>query len=116
MKTIAIPIFGSRISNRLDSSENVLLVAIEDGAIKKRESYYWALANPLEKIDMLRQFGVDVLICDGITEFCSNQLANNPIQVIPWVSGETEEVLAHYLEGKFSNKILMDEGEQNDNP
>jgi predicted Fe-Mo cluster-binding NifX family protein len=104
MKTIAIPVFGNRISNRLDSSENVLLVAIENDVIKKRESYYWALANPLEKIDMLRQFGVEVLICDGITEFCSNQLANTPIEVIPWVSGEIEDILIEYLAGQFSKE------------
>ena len=55
-----------------------------------------------------------MLICDGITEFCSNQLANTPIQVIPWVSGEVEEVLANYLAGEFSKEPVK-EGEQNEN-
>ncbi len=101
MKTIAMPIFESRISNRLDYSENVLVVVVENAAIRKRESYCWARANPLERIDLLKRLRVDVLICDGITEFYTNQFENSPIQVIAWVSGEVEDVLARYLEDKL---------------
>jgi len=101
MKTLAMPIFESRISNRLDYSENVLPVSVDNAAIRKRESYCWARLNPLEKIDLLKRLRVDVLICDGITEFYAHQFENSPIQVIAWVSGEVEEVLTRYLEDKL---------------
>jgi predicted Fe-Mo cluster-binding NifX family protein len=111
MQTIAVPIVGNRISNRLDCSENILLVSIEKGVIKKRETIRFVQANPTAKINMLVQLGVDVLICDGITEFYSNKLQNSPIQVIPWISGEVEEVLAQYLEGKLPKNKVTSQGD-----
>lgn len=107
---IALPVFGSRISNRLDYSENVLFVAIEDGAIQEQHSYHWAHANPLERIGILEQNGVDLLICDGITEFYANQFENSPIQVISWISGDVIEVLTRYLEGGLVQDKLTSEG------
>lgn len=106
-----MPIFESRISNRLDYSENVLLVSIDNGAIRKRQSYYWARSNALERIDLLRQFGVDVLICDGITEFYANQFENSSIKVIPWISGEVDQVLTQYLAGTLARDKLTSEGD-----
>lgn len=111
MKTIAIPVYGNRISNRLDCSKDVLLVYIENGRIDKRETYHWAQANPWEKIEMLLHLGVNILICDGITEFYANQLRNTPVKVIPWISGEVDEILVQYLEGNFVEDKLKSEGE-----
>jgi len=103
MKTIAITIFGNRISNRIDCCETVLLVSIEKGVIKKREKVHLVQTNPSMKLDMLIELGVDVLICNGITRFCSNKLSDSNIEVIPWISGEVEEVLTQYREGRLTN-------------
>jgi len=111
MTTIVIPIFENRISNRLDCSDNILLISIENGSVNKRQTFYWAPAKPLEKINLLLHLKVNVLICDGITEFYSSQLKNTPIQVIPWISGEVDEVLARYLDGKLTDQIISCNGE-----
>ncbi|MDL1876159.1 hypothetical protein FBQ85_13445 [Cytophagia bacterium CHB2] len=63
--------------------------------------------NPLEKINMLMQLGVEVVICGGITEICSNKFNDSGMQVIPWVRGEAEEVLSQFLAGKLA-KIFPD--------
>ena len=107
MKTIAIPVYGNRISNRLDCSTNVLLVLVENGRISEHATYHWASVKPLEKIEMLLDLGVDVLICDGITAFDANQLRSKPIQVIPWIRGEVDKVLKKYLEGQFTTDMLI---------
>ena len=101
MKRIAIPIFEDRVSNRLDCSENLLLVSTEENAIKKREMICLLTMNPSVRLNTLIDLGIDVLICNGITEFYSQRLSDSNVQVIPWISGEAEEVLARYLEGKL---------------
>jgi len=101
MKTIALPVFENRISNRIDCCDDILLISVENGTVRKRQIFHWALAKPLEKIDSLTRLGVDVLICDGITEFYTKHLADTPIQVFSWVSGTVEEVLKDFLNGKF---------------
>jgi predicted Fe-Mo cluster-binding NifX family protein len=104
MKTIAIPIFKSRVSVRLDCAEYIHLITLERGVVKNRETMRLITANSLEKIKVLIKLNPDVLICGGLTEFCQNRLKNTDIQIIPWVRGDIEEILAQYLEGKLNQK------------
>jgi len=99
IRTIAIPIFGNRVSSRLDCSESFLLFAIEDGKIVQRQEIRWTNANVLQKIHLLLQEGVSILICGGLTETCERLLRENSIEVIPWIRGEIEEVVSRFLEG-----------------
>lgn len=101
MKRIAIPVFGDRISNRVDCSNNILMVCVEDGEIKIREKIHLLQMNPSLKLNTLVDLGIDVLICNGITDFYSRRLSESNVQVIPWISGKVDEVLAWYLEGKL---------------
>ncbi len=96
---VALPVFGNRVSSRLDCSESILLVSIEDGTIIRRQETRWTHVNPLEKIRLLVQEGVEVLICGGLTETCANMLHDTDMQVVPWVRGEIEEVLFQFMEG-----------------
>lgn len=96
---VAIPVFGNRVSSRLDCSESILLVSIEDGTIVRRQETRWTHVNPLEKIRLLAQEGVGVLICGGLTETCANMLHDTGIEVIPWVRGEVEVVLFQFMKG-----------------
>jgi predicted Fe-Mo cluster-binding NifX family protein len=101
IQTIAIPVFGNRVSSRLDCSESVLLVTIEDGSVVRRQETRWTHVIPLEKIRLLVQEGVDVLICGGLTETCANMLHDTDIEVIPWVRGEIVQILFQFTEGKL---------------
>lgn len=110
MQKIAIPIFGDRISSRLDCSEEIMLVLVEKGAVKEREIVRLLTTNPFEKINAIVQMGVDVLICGGLPERCSHRLLGTHVQVIPWVSGEVSEVLTRYLEGMLNNNDYVGQG------
>ena len=98
-RKVAIPVFGSRVSSRLDCSESVLLLMIDDGTVVRRQEMRWTHVNPLEKIRLLVHEGVEVLICGGLTETCANLLHDTGIEVIPWVRGESDEVLSRYMGG-----------------
>ena len=101
MKKIAIPVFENRISNRLDCSENIMLYSVDNEKVKSCETIRLVRANPSEKLNVLLELGIDVLICNGITNFYSYKLKESKIQVIPWISGESEDVLQHYLKGEL---------------
>lgn len=104
MKKIAIPVFGDRISNRLDCSENILIITVENGVIKRSETIHLVPSNPSTRINMFLILGIDVLICNGITKFYLHKLNDSNIKIIPWISGEIEETLTRYLEGKLITK------------
>ena len=94
---IAIPFFRNRISNRLDCSENFLIVTIEDGDIKKRRNIRLVHNKPSALACILKEFEIDILICNGITDFYLNKLDNMPFQIIPWIWGDVEDVLNQIL-------------------
>jgi predicted Fe-Mo cluster-binding NifX family protein len=99
---IAIPVFGARVSSRLDCSESVLLISVEEGQAVRREESRWMHLNQLGRMDLLVREGVEVLICGGLTEVCENFLRDTGIKVIPWVRGEVDEVLSQYLGGTLA--------------
>jgi predicted Fe-Mo cluster-binding NifX family protein len=96
---IAIPVFGNRVSSRLDCSESILLVSVDDRTILRRQETGWQHLNSLERVQLLLQEGVEVLICGGLTETCARMLQETGIEVTSWVRGEVEEVLFQYLHG-----------------
>jgi predicted Fe-Mo cluster-binding NifX family protein len=80
----------------------MLLVNIKDGTIIRRQETRWVHLNPLERIHLLLQERVKVVICGGLTETCGSLLREAGIEVIPWVRGEIEEVLLQYIHGTLS--------------
>jgi predicted Fe-Mo cluster-binding NifX family protein len=98
-KTIAIPVFGTRVSSRLDCSDSVLIVAIDAGTVLRRYEMRWTGASVPERIHRLVLEGVCILICGGLSSTCAHLLKENSIQVIPWVRGNVEEVLLEFLLG-----------------
>lgn len=95
MTTIAVSMFGSRVSGRLDCADTFLLVSVQNGMVHERRS---VSAPPDAARRILEHLGVDILICGGMTERCVHAFSESRIKVIPWVQGEVDEVLAHFLE------------------
>ncbi|MBL1211844.1 MAG: hypothetical protein D8M61_00685 [Ignavibacteriae bacterium] len=99
-----MPVYGSRISPRLDCANHLKVTWVEDGTIKKSETVNLLSGNPLEKFNILTKFKPHVLICDGITNIYKNILEEKEIEVIPWITGETDEVLSKYLSGNLKKQ------------
>jgi predicted Fe-Mo cluster-binding NifX family protein len=65
-------------------------------------------AVPVNRARRLQSLGVNVLICGAISRSLAEHLANAGIDVIPFVSGSVEGVLAAYLAGELeSAQFLM---------
>ena len=100
MNVIAIPIFGKRVSARLDCAERFLLVTLENGVILNRKEIHLLEYSPMEKVLVLIHAGTEVLVCGGLTKSCEEMLRGTGIRVIPWIRGEVDEVLSMLLDGK----------------
>ena len=102
MKKIALSIFRNRISARLDSADEILVLTLENKRVKNSETIRIIPSSPLGKIQQIIELNPDVLICGGITLLCDNKLKNSSITVIPWTKGDAEYVFKQFLEGKLS--------------
>ncbi len=101
---VAIPMFNSRVSPSFDFASNVLVATVNSGKVLDKEKYSLINLNPIRRSALLREQGVTVLICGGISNFTGRLLMSNGIEVIPMVSGEADEVLNHFIKGNLDVK------------
>ena len=90
---VAIPLFNNRVSPRFEYAPALLLATIKaDKVIEKKEL---SLTNYdlFQRVALLKEFGVDTLICGGINNFINRLLDWRKVQVISPISGDAEEVL-----------------------
>ena len=99
MKTIALSVFRNKISSRLDVAEKMMIVSADDSNVKKKQIIQMQGSNPINKINTIIELKPDVLICGGLTKICEQMLKHNNIVVIPWMQGNSEEILQEYLDG-----------------
>ena len=60
------------------------------------------------KMMRLRELGVDTLICGAISGRCANMVTTAGIELIPWITGQVEDVLRAFLGGNlFDTQFLM---------
>jgi predicted Fe-Mo cluster-binding NifX family protein len=98
---LAIPIYNDNISNVFDFAHKLLLVDIENGKEANRSEV--ALENQFlpQRAGQLKNLGVDILICGAISRVLANIVITSGIQVLPYVTGEVDDVLQAYLTGQL---------------
>ncbi len=96
---IGVPIWGSRVSPVFDAAGRLLIVDVESGRVAKRLEEGIADFFPARKVRRLRELGVEVLICGGISAPLAAMIEAAGIRVTAWVSGDVEEVIRAYLSG-----------------
>jgi len=105
MKRIALSTFKNRISSRLDSADEILILTLEDKRVKNSETIRIVQSSPLDKIQQIIELNPDVLICGGLTQICNHKLKNTSITLIPWTKGDAEDVFKKFLEGKLNEPV-----------
>jgi len=99
---LAIPLFGPRVSPRFDHAQRLMLVTLEDDRVTAREE---VLLGPLagwQRVEKLKDLGVDLVICGGIDKESACRLNEYHIRVIPLMSGEAIRVLRDFKAGRLA--------------
>ena len=58
--------------------------------------------NAWDRVERLKQMGVEALICGGIPGCSAQALEEYRIRVISWVSGDAEQALSCFLRGQLN--------------
>lgn len=105
---VAIPLFGSRISPRFDSCQEILIVTIEGAGIIDKKTVSISSLTPIQRVADLRNRKVKTVICGGINGAIHNHLRNVGISVIYDVMGEAEEALTRFLTGRLRPRAFCE--------
>ena len=98
---IAIPIYNDGVSNAFDFAHRLLLVEFEKG--KEANRYEVALEGQLlpQRIGQLKALEVDVLVCGAISRVLANMVTASGIELLPYVTGQVDDILKAYLAGQL---------------
>ncbi|MBN1917691.1 MAG: NifB/NifX family molybdenum-iron cluster-binding protein [Verrucomicrobia bacterium] len=104
---IAVPTWQGRVSPVFDTAQRLLVVKTQNGSETERtEEDLGSLPLP-RRASRLRELGVDVLICGAISRPLAGLIAASGTTLIPFVSGECEEVLSAYLGGRLPSPHFL---------
>lgn len=102
MPQVALTIWGSRISPVYESASHIRLVQINDMHTARMNDMPLP-PDPIRRIEMFREHGVRVLICGAISGLQASIIRACEIRLLPFVTGEVNEVLTAYTHGKLDS-------------
>ena len=105
---IAISVSGGRVSAALDYARHLVVIEYGEGKEVRRSEMSLEEELPLHRARRIEAAGIGVLICGAISRLLAARLANSGVDIIAFVSGSVEEVLAGYFAGELeSGRFLM---------
>ena len=105
---IAIPTWNGRVSPVFDTASRLLVVEVAEDREFSRFETDISVHFPPSKIMRLTGLGVDTLICGAISRPLAYMIGTAGIRLIPWISGQVEDVLQAFLTGNlFDIQFMM---------
>jgi len=77
------------------------IFVLEGERVVEQIDYTLRSRDPFDRLRLLRQQEVDVIICGGVQEAYEAALAAYGCEVITWVSGEVDDLLELYMRGRL---------------
>jgi predicted Fe-Mo cluster-binding NifX family protein len=104
---IAIPVWQDSISGVFDFADKLSLAEIEGQTEKNRLEIPLPNEPIPKKAGRLKELDVDVLICGAISKPLAFLIIGAGIKIIPFVSGQIDEVLNAYLGGRLKDSQFL---------
>ena len=101
---IAIPTFEHRVSPRFDCAPFIVIVDIARGEVVQREALSTSAWESDQRIRMLVERGVNVVVCGGVDRVSAQSLVDAGVEVCSGVSGECQQALRSLLEGRLARQ------------
>ena len=98
---VAIPRVGEAIAPRFEHSATITIYTVHERKVVDAVDFSLKSQEALDRIRLLRDQGVDTLICGGVQRAVENMLIGAGIEAITWVSGTVTELLDLFLRGRL---------------
>lgn len=99
---VAIPRYEEQVAPCFDYTVTIVIYTVKDGSIADKTEYTISSQWVVDRVRLLRDQNVDVLICGGIQDRFEDMVRANGIEVISWVEGNVEELLHRFLKDNLS--------------
>lgn len=104
---VAITVWNDRISPVFDVARNIMILDVADGVVQKETFESIDSDDAERKAARLKQLNIQTLICGAISRYHARLIFREKIEIIPFISGEIDEVIKAYLSARLPNPKLM---------
>jgi predicted Fe-Mo cluster-binding NifX family protein len=98
---VAIPHHGEDVTPCFEYTAGITIYTIRKNRVVLEKYFALKSKEEFDRVRLLRDQGVSVLICSGIQDAHEGLLVASGIRVVSWVSGKTNEVLKLFLQNKL---------------
>ena len=99
---VAIPRMGEVVAPCLEFSVTITIFTVEEGRVIEQFDFPIRSGEPLDRIRLFRDQQVDTIICGGVQDVFEDLVRASGIQLISWVSGDIEDLLGLFLQGRLT--------------
>ena len=108
--TLAIPIWNDQVSTTFDFAGKLLVVEADGEKEVSRREVPLGDEPAAGKARKIREMGVQIVLCGAVSQPLAQAVCQAGIQIIPYVSGPVDDVLAAYLCGQLGSPRFMQPG------
>ena len=102
METVAIPRYNEEVAPCFEAARTFVIIRLDDGRTVSQEVVQNTGCKGFGNLQLLRERGVNTLICNGIKVFYRDALVASNITVISDISDGIEAALERYVSGELS--------------
>jgi predicted Fe-Mo cluster-binding NifX family protein len=99
---VAIPNHEGEVTPCFEYTSGITIFSVSKNRVVARTEFALQSKEELDRVRLLRDQGVTVLICSGIQNVHENLLRASGIRVVSWVSGKASDVLRLFLQNKLA--------------
>jgi len=99
---VAIPRMGETVAPCFEFCATMAIFDVGETGTVEQVDFPLRSREPLDRIRLLRDQKVDAVISGGIQAFYEDLLKASGFEVISWVSGVVDELLALYIRGELA--------------
>lgn len=96
---IAIPHHADEVAPCFEYTATMLVLTLEDGKVVDELDFPISSKDPMDRVRLLRDQDVGVVICGGVRERIADLLHARGVEVVAWVTGRVDELVAQYVDG-----------------
>ncbi len=98
---VAIPRMGETVAPCFEYCATMAIFNVADSGAVEQVDFPLQSREPFDRVRLLRDQRVDTVICGGMQSFYEDLLKAAGFEVISWVEGVVDDLLALYLRGEL---------------
>ena len=98
---VAIPRMGESVAPCFEYCTTMAIFTVAETGTVDQVDFPLSSQEPFDRVRLLRDQGVDTLICGGMQDIYEDLVRAAGLEVISWVSGSVEDLLGMFLRGQL---------------